>query len=161
MIGNHEFMRATARRMGVSTSDLEDFFARGEEHAYEAGEWLFHESTPRQWAGVIISGEVEVMRGLHGTSRRLAVLGPGALIAESAFLGDQPHSTKRFYPQRRRSLADTANPLGAIPRRETGPVLPYRGAGGRGHQRAPAPGLAADGRCGQPGAPGRERARGA
>jgi aspartate ammonia-lyase len=96
MTENNESLKAASRRIGVSQSDLKSFFSRGEEHTYEAGEWLFHESTPRQWAGVIISGEVELVRGLHGSSRRLVVLGPGALIAESAFLDDRPHSTSAF-----------------------------------------------------------------
>ncbi len=47
---------------GANVADQEDFklfYAEGEEHIYTPTEWIFHESTPRQWAGVILEGEVE------------------------------------------------------------------------------------------------------
>jgi aspartate ammonia-lyase len=64
--------------------------------AYAAEDWLFHESTPRQWAGMVIDGEVTIVRGLHGSTRHLAVLTPGALIAEGAFLEEEAHATGAF-----------------------------------------------------------------
>ncbi len=63
---------------------------------YAAEEWLFHESTPRQWAGLVVDGEVTIVRGLHGSTRHIAVLTPGALIAESAFLEEEAHGTGAF-----------------------------------------------------------------
>ncbi len=86
-------LRDAAKGAGVSYEDMESFFSKGERRAYDAEAWLFHESTPRQWAGVVLEGEVEIVRGLHGASKRVAVLGPGALISESALLDDLPHST--------------------------------------------------------------------
>jgi aspartate ammonia-lyase len=74
----------------------EGFFRRGEQQTYAAEDWLFHESTPRQWAGLVIDGEVTIVRGLHGSTRHLAVLTPGALIAESAFLEEEAHATGAF-----------------------------------------------------------------
>ena len=91
-----EILKTASKRIGVDQSDLRDFFARGEQLTYEAEEWLFHESTPRKWAGLVLDGEVEIVRGLHGSTKHLAVLAPGALISESAFLDEVAHGTGAF-----------------------------------------------------------------
>ncbi len=86
-------LKDAAKGAGIPTEDMQDFFTHGQELTYSPEEWLFHESTPRQWAGVVLDGEVEIVRGLHGASKKVAVLGPGALISESALLDELPHST--------------------------------------------------------------------
>jgi aspartate ammonia-lyase len=91
-----EILKTASKRIGVEQSYLQDFFALGEQHTYEAEEWLFHESTPRKWAGLVLDGEVEIVRGLHGSTKHLAVLAPGALISESAFLDEVAHGTGAF-----------------------------------------------------------------
>ena len=58
-----------AQASGISVEDVTAFFAEGEERRYAANEWLFHESTPRLWAGILLEGEVEIVRGLHGSSQ--------------------------------------------------------------------------------------------
>jgi aspartate ammonia-lyase len=96
MIKLKNVLERASKKMGVARSDLEDFFKRGEQETYAAEDWLFHESTPRQWAGMVIDGEVTIVRGLHGSTRHLAVLTPGALIAESAFLEEEAHAPARL-----------------------------------------------------------------
>jgi aspartate ammonia-lyase len=91
-----EILKTASKRIDVDPTDLKDFFAQGEQLTYEAEEWLFHESTPRKWAGLVLDGEVEIVRGLHGSTKHLAVLAPGALISESAFLDEVPHGTGAF-----------------------------------------------------------------
>ena len=91
-----EILKTASKRIGVTQSDLKDFFAQGEQRTFDAEEWLFHESTPRKWAGLVLDGEVEIVRGLHGSTKHLAVLAPGALISESAFLDDVAHGTGAF-----------------------------------------------------------------
>jgi aspartate ammonia-lyase len=91
-----EILKTVSDRIGVEQTDLKDFFAHGEQHTYKAEEWLFHESTPRKWAGLVLDGEVEIVRGLHGSTKHLAVLAPGALISESTFLDEVPHGTGAF-----------------------------------------------------------------
>ncbi|MDA8141324.1 MAG: aspartate ammonia-lyase [Desulfobacteraceae bacterium] len=86
-------IKNAAEVIGVSAEDLSSFFQKGATQEYEPGDWIFHESTPRQWAGIVLEGEVEIVRGLHGAATRMVVLQPGALIAESALLDDLPHST--------------------------------------------------------------------
>jgi aspartate ammonia-lyase len=85
-------VKNAATVIGVGAEDLKAFFKKGASVAYKPGDWIFHESTPRLWAGIVVEGEVEIVRGLHGPSTRLAVMRPGALIAESALLDDLPHS---------------------------------------------------------------------
>jgi aspartate ammonia-lyase len=94
-----EVLKRASKRMEVAESDLQDFFSRGEQKTYAAEEWLFHESTPRQWAGIVVEGEVEIVRGLHGSTKHLVALAPGALISEGAFLEDQAHANGAFTRQ--------------------------------------------------------------
>ncbi|BBO69474.1 hypothetical protein DSCA_34040 [Desulfosarcina alkanivorans] len=96
MIRLNEVLKRASKKMGVARTDLEDFFKRGEQVIYAAEDWLFHESTPRQWAGLVVDGDVTIVRGLHGSTRHLAVLTPGALISEGAFLEDEAHATGAF-----------------------------------------------------------------
>ena len=91
-----EVLQRASKRMGMAKADLQNFFSRGEQKSYAAEDWLFHESTPRQWGGLVLEGEVEIVRGLHGASKHLVVLAPGALISEGAFLDDQPHANGGF-----------------------------------------------------------------
>src|SRR5258707_9630674 len=81
-----------AQTMGVSTSDLAAIIAHGTSHAYKAGDYLSHESTPRLWRGIVEEGEIEIVRGLHGSSVRLAALAPGTAFSEGVMLDDLPHS---------------------------------------------------------------------
>jgi aspartate ammonia-lyase len=96
MIKIDEILQRAAGRMGIDKAELKKFFDHGEQRTYAAEEWLFHESTPRRWGGIILDGEVEIVRGLHGSTRHYAVLGAGQLISEDAFLGDVPHSSGAF-----------------------------------------------------------------
>jgi aspartate ammonia-lyase len=96
MMKFNEAIEKMARKIEMDPADLKDFFGRGEQVTYEAEAWLFHESTPRLWAGVVIDGDVTIVRGVAGASRQLAVLTRGAPIAESAFLEEDAHTTGAF-----------------------------------------------------------------
>jgi len=85
-----------AKASGISEKDLAAFFAEGEQHVYKANEWLFQESTPRQWAGIILEGNIELVRGLHGSSRHIATMIEGALISEGTFLEGDSHSNGAY-----------------------------------------------------------------
>jgi CRP-like cAMP-binding protein len=141
MIKLKNVLERASKKMGVARSDLEDFFKRGEQVAYAAEDWLFHESTPRQWAGMVIDGEVTIVRGLHGSTRHLAVLTPGALIAEGAFLEEEAHATGAFTRNGATvwqiSQAALAKPFG---RKSRINLLPHCRPGGRGYQRPAAHG---------------------
>ncbi len=88
-----EILQTASQRMGVDKAELKKFFDHGVQQTYGAGEWLFHESTPRRWGGIILDGEVEIVRGVHGSTKHYATLGPGEMISEDAFLDDVPHTS--------------------------------------------------------------------
>ena len=89
-------IRQAAKASGISEKDLILFFKEGERKVYKPNEWLFQESTPRKWAGIILEGEIELVRGLHGSSRHVATMIAGALISEGAFLEGDSHSNGSF-----------------------------------------------------------------
>jgi aspartate ammonia-lyase len=91
-----EKLEAPARAMGVPASELAEILKRGRDVAYEAGACLFHESTPREWLGIVAAGEVEIVRGVHGRETHLATLRDGALISEGILLDECAHSASAF-----------------------------------------------------------------
>ncbi|WP_084456352.1 aspartate ammonia-lyase [Desulfogranum mediterraneum] len=96
MIIEESVIRQAAKASGIHEEDLALFFAEGKQRDYQANEWLFQESTPRRWAGIILEGDVELVRGLHGSSRHVATMIAGALISEGAFLDGDSHSNGAF-----------------------------------------------------------------
>ena len=91
-----QMLEAPARAMGVSVVELTAVVERGEVIAYDGGACLFHESTPREWLGIVAGGEVEIVRGLHGRQTHLATLTAGALISEGILLDETAHSASAF-----------------------------------------------------------------
>src|SRR5262245_32716469 len=91
MKSDADTLNAAAQRMGISTDDLNEFVKRGKSVTYAAGDYLFHESTPRQWLGVVTEGEIELTRGQHGRAVKLGVAQPGAMLGEGVMLDDTPH----------------------------------------------------------------------
>ncbi len=89
-------LKDAAKASGISEKDLTAFFAEGERRVYKPNEWLFQESTPRQWAGIILEGDIELVRGLHGSSRHIATMIAGALISEGTFLEGDAHSNGAY-----------------------------------------------------------------
>ncbi|MEY3896397.1 MAG: hypothetical protein RLZZ214_1917, partial [Verrucomicrobiota bacterium] len=64
--------------MAIPADELAALIGEGESYSYPAGAWLFHESMPRLWMGIVEEGEVEIVRGNHGHTTRLATLTRGA-----------------------------------------------------------------------------------
>ncbi|MRR38680.1 cyclic nucleotide-binding domain-containing protein, partial [bacterium] len=85
-----------AASSGMSESDLLFVFNKGSRKSYAPGEYLYHESTPRLWAGIVEEGEVEIIRGLHGSTTHLSTLAKGAMIAEGALMDESPHTASAF-----------------------------------------------------------------
>jgi aspartate ammonia-lyase len=82
----------TASRIGIPVDDLSAVIGRGTALTYKSGDYLFHESTPRQWLGIVLEGEVEIVRGAQARSTTLATLAAGALISEGVMLDESPHA---------------------------------------------------------------------
>ena len=61
--------------------------------SYAAGEYVFRESQPRHAFGILLSGRVAIVKGLHGRARTIDSLAVGESYGEGSLLDDYPHST--------------------------------------------------------------------
>src|SRR3954462_15073523 len=91
-----QFLQAPAKAMGVPAAELAAIAEKGKVVVYEARAYLFHESTPREWLGIMVEGKVEIVRGLHGRQTHLATLTDGAVISEGILLDDCAHGASGF-----------------------------------------------------------------
>jgi aspartate ammonia-lyase len=82
-----------SQRIGIKPEELASVVKRGAAVSYQAGDYLFHESTPREWFGIVLEGEVDLVRGQFGKSVLVALAQPGTLLSEGVMLGDMPHGT--------------------------------------------------------------------
>lgn len=89
-------IKQAALGAGISEDDLKVFLSEGTQRVYEPNEWLFQESTPRSWAGIVLKGDIELVRGLHGASRHVGTVISGALISEGVFLEGDSHSNGAY-----------------------------------------------------------------
>ncbi|HVJ69421.1 MAG TPA: aspartate ammonia-lyase [Caulifigura sp.] len=89
-------IEAVARSMDVSPAELSSLIDKGRLTEFEGGTCLFHESTPREWLGIVASGAIDIVRGLHGSQTHLATLTDCALLSEGILLDDGSHSTSAF-----------------------------------------------------------------
>lgn len=81
---------------GIAEDDRAFLAGLGRTRVYAPGEWLFHESTPRQWYGILVSGEVDLQVGLHGTVKRLGVVREGGALSQGLLLEDSAHLASAF-----------------------------------------------------------------
>ncbi len=89
-------LEAPAKAMGIGVNELVAIAERGKTVTHEAGACLFHESTPREWLGIVVEGEVEILHGLHGRTTHLATLTDGAIVSEGILLDDCAHSSSAY-----------------------------------------------------------------
>lgn len=92
MIFTPEQISRLAATMAIGPDELASIIGQGKSHTYPAGAWLFHESAPRLWMGIVEEGELEIVRGNHGSTTRLAILTKGSAFNEGILLDDLPHS---------------------------------------------------------------------
>ncbi|WP_321404911.1 aspartate ammonia-lyase [Maridesulfovibrio sp.] len=117
-------VRQAARSTGISEEDLVILIAEGEERVYQQDEWIFYESSPRRWAGIILEGELELMRGIHGTSRKVGTIVSGSMISEGALLEKDSHSNGAFTRTGARIWQITEEKIESF--KENNPELFYR-----------------------------------
>jgi aspartate ammonia-lyase len=82
-----------AQRIGIKPEELAAVLQRGTSVTYKGGDYLFHESTPRQWLGLVLEGEIDLVRGQQGQSVLIGLAQPGAILSEGVMLDDTPHGT--------------------------------------------------------------------
>ncbi|HEX2188639.1 MAG TPA: aspartate ammonia-lyase [Longimicrobiaceae bacterium] len=58
-----------------------------------AGSHVFRESQPRRSFGIVLSGRIDIVKGLRGRPETLHSLVPGESYGEGSLLDDYPHST--------------------------------------------------------------------
>jgi aspartate ammonia-lyase len=92
-------INSASNRLGIPVDELNALIEQGEEVRYEAGQYLYHESTPRLWLGIVLEGEVEVTRGAQARSVLLVRLVNGALLSEGVLLDDSPHTGNASTPK--------------------------------------------------------------
>jgi aspartate ammonia-lyase len=127
-----------AQRIGIKPEELDAVvLQRGTAVTYQGGDYLFHESTPREWLGLILEGEIDLVRGRHGHSVLIGVARPGAILSEGVMLDDTAHATSARDATGRRGLADRPRRAGPGARGEAGRVLPAGGPDRPPAQRAP------------------------
>ncbi|WUD63018.1 aspartate ammonia-lyase [Nocardia sp. NBC_00511] len=81
----------TSVATGIDAADLQALTSIAMYREYPAGAVLFHESTPRDWVGIVIHGEVEMVTGLIGQETVIGKVGAGGLISEMTLLDARPH----------------------------------------------------------------------
>ena len=94
---------------------------------WQPEEWLFHESTPYDWTGIIEEGEVEIVRGLHGDEHLLYTLGKGSMVSEGAILGNTAHFASGRTRTGARLWVITRETMDPARQAEPGGLLPRRG----------------------------------
>ena len=87
-----EQIERVAASMEVPLEELEKFVALGEKRSWSKGDYLFHESTPRRFFGIVLSGKLNLQRGLSGRTVTIACLTAGAIIGESLFIDELSRS---------------------------------------------------------------------
>ncbi len=87
-----EQIALVAKDMGVSVEELTRFVALGQNRVFPAGDYLFHQSAPRRFFGIVLRGRISLLRGLAGRSVTVACLTEGAMIGETLFIDELAHS---------------------------------------------------------------------
>jgi aspartate ammonia-lyase len=73
--------------------DLRYLAGLAEQKVYPAGSYVFRESQPRRAFGILISGRIEIVKGMTGRPEILHVLRAGESYGEGSLLEEYPHST--------------------------------------------------------------------
>lgn len=87
-----ELIERLAADMDVSAEELKRFAANGKNRKFATGDYLFHQSAPRRFFGIVLRGKINLQRGLAGRSVTIACLTEGAMIGETLFIDELDHS---------------------------------------------------------------------
>ncbi len=77
----------------LEAADMRYLASIAERKTYPAGSFVFRESQPRRAFGILISGRIEIVKGLTGRPEVIHVLRPGESFGEGSLLEEYPHST--------------------------------------------------------------------
>src|SRR5690606_36923441 len=77
----------------LSAEDLEYLTRHARTIGYLRDAFVFHESQPRRFWGMILKGRIALIRGPRGRPEIIHTMGPGDSYGEGSLLDDYPHST--------------------------------------------------------------------
>jgi signal transduction histidine kinase len=86
------FLRRLSLFGGLADEELLQLVGRSRLISVPRGTLLMREGAPGDGLYVVVSGEIEVIRGSGGHEVILAVYGPGAFVGEMSLVGDGPRS---------------------------------------------------------------------
>jgi CRP-like cAMP-binding protein len=78
--------RRLKESIGLSEEEVAHLVHVAQERSFEDGAVVFQEGEAGEACLVLLAGEVELARRVEGRERRLAVLGPGAVVGQSALV---------------------------------------------------------------------------
>jgi len=96
---NPDTIAKAAQRTGVTPEELAAVLQRGTAVLYKPTDVLFRQSAPREWLGLVMQGEIDLVRGQHGQDTLVSVAQPGAIIGEGVLLDNTPHTTSAITHQ--------------------------------------------------------------
>ncbi len=91
-----EALRAHSIARNLTADELAVVAESSQVLGYLRGAYIFHESQPRRFWGLVLKGRIELRKGPRGHPRVLAVMGPGDSFGEGSMLDDYPHSSSAF-----------------------------------------------------------------
>ncbi|MEX1181939.1 MAG: aspartate ammonia-lyase [Gemmatimonadota bacterium] len=86
-------LRATDLMRRIDAAEIEYLAGFIRVLGYLPGTYIFHESQPRRFWGVVARGRVELQKGPRARPRVLYVMARGDTFGEGSLLDDYPHST--------------------------------------------------------------------
>ncbi|CAN5668692.1 hypothetical protein BH23GEM10_BH23GEM10_11750 [soil metagenome] len=86
-------LRAAALMRRIDSAEIEYLAGFVRVLGYLPDTYLFHESQPRRFWGLILKGRIELQKGPRARPRVLYVMGRGDSFGEGSLLDDYPHST--------------------------------------------------------------------
>jgi aspartate ammonia-lyase len=86
-------LRAHPLARELSADDLDYLAGHARTMGYLRDAFIFHESQPRRFWGMLLKGRVALMTGPRGRPRIVYTMGPGDSFGEGSLLDDYPHST--------------------------------------------------------------------
>ncbi|HEX2166486.1 MAG TPA: aspartate ammonia-lyase [Longimicrobiales bacterium] len=86
-------LRAHPLARELSADDLDYLAGHSRTIGYLRDTFIFHESQPRRFWGMLLKGRVSLLKGPRGRPQVLYTMGPGDSFGEGSLLDDYPHST--------------------------------------------------------------------
>jgi aspartate ammonia-lyase len=88
-----KWLRANGLTRDLAAGDHEYLAGLARAGTYQPGAYIYHESQPRRFWGLLLRGRIALEKGPRGRPRLLYVMEPGDSFGEGSLLDDYPHSS--------------------------------------------------------------------